>query len=204
MNLRRFILCSVVGMFALVSTATAQIAFTSNLFGDEEQPGNRLHDQIIIIYTGGDEAAIARAIDISLEDDNTILGGEAKQAVAFDVEHANAFYVEMTQSNSLIEVTKRLIEARPEMVVHTITLGVVLYPDYAQDIYDGASLTGVMENDDLLVAMLQAGADPSSFVDATATGNITAAGPVTATIAPLGAGIGAGGSGGGDTTASTN
>lgn len=199
MNLRAFILAVIVALLFFVNTATAQITVTTNLFGDEQQPGNRLHDEIVLLYTNGDKEAIARAIDISLEADNTILGGEAKQAVAFDVAHANQFYVYMTQYNSLIEVTKRLMEAKPEMAVHTITLGVVLYPDYAQEIYDGAALTGIMNSDDLLVALLQAGADPTSISDATA-----AAGGAPAVIAPLGAGIGAGGTGGGDTTASTN
>ena len=203
-KLSAFTLACLISFHALVSFAFAQITITTNLFGDETQPGNRLHDEIVLLHENGEQNAIAIAIEESIQGESTMLGGEAKQAIAFDIPHANFFYVNMTEFNSLIEVTKRLIESKPEMAIHTITLAVVLYPDFAQEIYDGAALTGVLNNDDLLIAMLQAGADPSTFVDATAAGISTATGPVVATIPPLGSGIGAGGTGGGDTTASTN
>ncbi|MFC4701989.1 hypothetical protein ACFO4O_17725 [Glaciecola siphonariae] len=206
MNIARSFICAVVCTLAFITTASANnIAHTSNLFGDEKQPGNRLHDRIVELHTAAHPTPIPQAIETVLQDDDTTLGGEAKQAVAFDVPHANAFYEHMTEHNSLIEVTKRLIEAKPDMAVHTITLGVVLYPDHAQEIYDGAALTGLLDSDDILVALLQAGADPTTVSDATAAdGTFVSSGPSTVTISPLGAGVGAGGTGGGDTTASTN
>jgi hypothetical protein len=185
----------------LIITASAN-AQTTNLYGDENQPGNRLHDQIMLIETAGTPRlqAIGTGINDSMDEDSTILGGEAKSAVAFDEPHTNAFYVEMVESNSLIEVIKVLSETYPDKVVHTITLGVVLYPDYAQDVFDGAALAGVMSSEDILVAVIQAGADPSTVSDATAGGNLPGAGSVP----PIGPGVGGGGPGGGDTTASTN
>lgn len=199
MALRRSTLVFAVSMFAFVNTAHAELNVTGNLFGNEQQPGYRLHVDIAVHYNDGEPFPIVRAIDAALEDDNTLLGVEAKQALAFNVEHANAFYHSMIENNSLIEVTKRLLEVSPNMVVHTITLAVILYPDYTQEIYEGASLTGILNNDDLLVVLSQAGADPYLISDATA-----ADGPIAESVPPLGAGIGAGGTGGGDITASTN
>nr|WP_136250270.1 hypothetical protein [Ningiella ruwaisensis] len=197
---------TLVALTVLVSSSLfAQINETENLFGDGDQPGKRLHSIIVQNYTAGDDPATAinKAIEFSLEEDATILGGEGKSVVAFDMPHASQFFVHMTEHNSLIETMKRLVEGSPEKAVHSITLGVVLYPNHAQEIYDGAALAGVLAPDDITVAMLQAGADPTQFSDATAAG-ATAGGPVTATVTPIGAGIGAGGTGGGDTTASTN
>ena len=105
----------------------------------------------------------------------------------------------MVRVNSLIDVSKTLIEENPDRVIEVITLGVVLYPDFAQEVLDGAALTGVITPDDALIAALQAGADPASVSLATASGA-----EVAAPIDPIGPGVGAGGTGGGDTTASTN
>jgi hypothetical protein len=199
MIFRQTLFLIILGLCIALNVASAQ---TASVFGDPSQPGSRLHNQIVVLNESGVSMgdAINQSIETSLADDNTLLGGESKQTVAFDVPHANVFYDNMAQYNSLIEVTKRVIEAKPEMAVHTVTLALTLYPAHAQEIYDGAALTGVLNDDDLLVALLQAGADPTTFVDATAAG----AGPNTGAIPPIGAGIGAGGTGGGDTTASTN
>jgi hypothetical protein len=201
MNMKILSFCYVLS-FLMLTITTCVSAQTATLYGDENQPGNRLHDQIMLIETAGTPRlqAIGKGIDDSMDEDSTILGGEAKSAVAFDEPHVNVFYVEMVESNSLIEVIKVLSETYPDKVVHTITLGVVLYPDYAQDVFDGAALAGVMSPEDILVAVIQAGADPSTVSDATAGGNL----PGPGTVPPIGPGIGGGGPGGGDTTASTN
>lgn len=188
-----------------VMTTFGAIAQESGaFFGDQNQPGSRLHANILQLVENGSErpSAVKGALDTSLTDESSTLTGEAKAAVAFDIPLANGFYNEMLESNSLIEVVKVLVETTPEKAVQVITLAVVLYPDFAQEVFDGAALTGVMLPEDILVAALQAGADPTTISDATAAG-ATAAGPL-ASIVPLGAGIGAGGTGGGDTTASTN
>jgi hypothetical protein len=201
MNFRRVLMAMMLSVVTAFSV-NAQDAGPS-LFGDKDQPGNRLHNNIQEQVDAGTDIseAIKASIDSSLTDEDNTLNGESKSAVAFDLPLANQFYAEMTRSNSLIEVTKVLIESNADKAVHVITLGAVLYPDFAQEVFDGAALTGVMNNDDILVAMLQAGVDPSTVSDATAAG--TAAAPAVG-IVPLGAGIGAGGTGGGDTTASTN
>jgi hypothetical protein len=181
-------------------SAIAQQVDNTYLFGDEVQPGNRLHDAVVQLMDNGSPTpqAISGAIVQSMTEDDTTLPPGAKSAVAFNVPLSNGFYREMVVVNSLIEVTKTLIEEHPDRVIEVITLGIVLYPDFAQEVLDGVALTGIMTLDDALIAALQAGADPSSVSLATASG------VVARPVIPIGAGIGSGGAGGGDTTASTN
>lgn len=205
MRVRQFLISSLLILSVALNVASISEAQTSgnNYFGDKEQPGNRLHANIIEIVNTGivTRQAIQTAIDNSLTNTDNTLTGEAKSAVAFDLPIANQFYDEMVEKNSLIDVSKTLIELNSAKAVHIITLGIILYPDFAQEVFDGAALTGVMDPNDILVVALQAGADPALISVATATGSTTVAPPAAT---PLGAGIGAGGTGGGDTTASTN
>jgi len=198
--MRRFIICAVLLSLSSFSGLAQQVNIT-NLFGDEVQPGNRLHDVVIHLMDKGSTTpqAISGAIDQSMTENDTTLPPEAKSAVAFNVPLSNGFYREMVVVNSLIEVTKTLIEENPDRVIEVITLGVVLYPDFAQEALDGAALTGVINPDDALIAALQAGADPSTVSVATASGP-----SVPKPVVPIGVGIGSGGSGGGDPTVSTN
>ncbi|MFT6085194.1 MAG: hypothetical protein ACJAWT_000220 [Glaciecola sp.] len=198
-KMRRFILCAVLLSVSAFS-AIAQQVDNTYLFGDEVQPGNRLHDAVVQLMDNGSPTpqAISGAIVQSMTEDDTTLPPGAKSAVAFNVPLSNGFYREMVVVNSLIEVTKTLIEEHPDRVIEVITLGIVLYPDFAQEVLDGVALTGIMTLDDALIAALQAGADPSSVSLATASG------VVARPVIPIGAGIGSGGAGGGDTTASTN
>jgi hypothetical protein len=205
MRVRQFFISSLIMLsmtLSIVGICEAQSS-GNNYFGDKEQPGNRLHANIMELADTGmvTRQAIKTAIDNSLTNTDNTLTGEAKSAVAFDLPIANQFYDEMVEINSLIDVSKTLIELTPDKAVHIITLGIILYPDFAQEVFDGATLTGVMDPNDILIVALQAGADPTLISVATATGSTTVA-PPEAT--PLGAGIGAGGTGGGDTTASTN
>lgn len=199
--MRRLITCAI--LFSLSSFSVfAQQVSTISMFGDEVQPGHRLHGTVIQLMDQGRTTpqAIAGAIDQSMTEEDTILTPDAKSAIAFNVKLSNDFYREMLVVNSLIDVTKTLIEENPVRVIEVITLGVVLYPDFAQEVLDGAALTGIIDPNDALIAALQAGADPASVSLATAS----AGAGVTTPISPIGAGIGAGGSGGGDTTASSN
>ncbi|MFW8592237.1 hypothetical protein ACOI22_15630 [Glaciecola sp. 2405UD65-10] len=201
MSIRRVVAASLLLVVSAFSVYAQDGAGT--VFGDSDQPGTRLHNNIIAKVDAGirpSEATI-EAIQSALTESDTTLDGESKSAVAFDVAIATSFYDEMINANSLIEVTKVLVESNPDKAVHVITLGSVLYPDFAQEVFDGAALTGVMSPEDILVAVLQAGVDPTTVSDATAAG--PGAGPGAGTV-PLGAGIGAGGTGGGDTTASNN
>jgi hypothetical protein len=197
--MRRFILCAVLLSLSAFSALAQQINNT-NLFGDEVQPGNRLHDVVVQLMDKGSTTpqAVSGAIDQSMTEEDTTLPPDAKSAVGFNVPLSNGFYREMVIVNSLIEVTKTLIEENPDRVIEVITLGIVLYPDFAQEVLDGAALTGVITPEDALIAALQAGADPSSVSLATASG------AVSRPVIPIGAGIGSGGAGGGGTTVSTN
>ncbi|PKI01717.1 hypothetical protein [Glaciecola sp. 33A] len=197
--MRRFIICAVLFSFSAFA-AFAQPINTVSLFGDEVQPGNRLHDVVVRLMDKGSTVplAISGAIDSSMTQEDTTLPPEAKSAIAFNMSLSNAFYREMVVLNSLIEVTKSLIEENPDSVIEVITLGIVLYPDFAQEVLDGATLSGSINPDDAFIAVLQAGADPSSISLSPARG------PAPEPIEPVGAGIGSGGTGGGDTTASTN
>ncbi|MGQ8365247.1 hypothetical protein [Glaciecola sp. 1036] len=197
---RRNFLLFVFVIFSGISVAQEPV---SSPFGDPSQPGTNLHSEILASIENGKQAqpAVNDAIASSLEETATIVDAESKSILAFDLPHAQAFFLEMIESNSLLEVIKVVTEEFPEKAVQTITLGVTLYPDYAQEVYDGAALAGVMSPEDILIAAIQAGANPANVSDATAAG--PAAGPDVA-VTPLGAGVGAGGTGGGDTTASTN
>jgi hypothetical protein len=197
--MRRLIIGVILLSFSAFS-ALAQPVNMVSLFGDEVQPGNRLHDVVVNLMDKGSTAplAISDAIDSSMTQEDTTLPPEAKSAIAFNVSLSNAFYREMVVVNSLIEVTKTLIEENPDRVIEVITLGIVLYPDFAQEVLDGATLTGSINPDDAFIAALQAGADPSSISLSPARG------PAPEPIEPVGVGIGSGGTGGGDTTASTN
>ena len=196
----RFIACAMLLTLSAFSVFAQQVN-TATLFGDEKQPGNRLENVVVQLMEQGRTTpeAISDAIDQSMTEDDTTLTVDAKSAVAFNVPLTNDFYREMVVVSSLIEVTKTLIEESPDKVIEIITLGVVLYPDFAQEVLDGAALTGVITPDDALIAALQAGADPAGISLATAAGA-----DVAPPIDPIGGGVGAGGTGGGDTTASTN
>jgi hypothetical protein len=181
-------------------SAIAQQVDNRYLFGDEIQPGSRLHDAVVQLMDNGSTAlhAISGAIVQSMTEDDKTLPPDAKSAVAFNVPLSNEFYREMVVVNSLIEVTKTLIEERPDRVIEVITLGIVLYPDFVQEVLDGVAVTGIMTLDDAVIAALQAGAKPSSVSLASASGLV--ARPVIL----IGTGIGSGGADGGDKTASIN
>lgn len=198
--MRRLVTCALLITLGAFSAVAQQIN-NASLYGDEVQPGNRLHDVVVQLMISGRTTpqAISGAIDLSMTEEDTTLTPDAKSAIAFNVLLSNDFYREMVVVNSLIDVTKTLIEENPGKVIEVITLGVVLYPDFAQEVLDGAALTGVITPDDALIAALQAGADPASVSLATAAGAA-----VSEPVDPIGGGIGAGGTGGGDTTASTN
>ena len=186
--------------FVLLIGIVSVSAQEQGIFGDSDQPGTRLHQQIVDqIGAGNDEqAAISESITSALSEESVVLDTSSKSAIALNIELAQTFFNTMLQENSLIEVTKVLLESNSEFAGQVVALGTYLYPDFAQEILDGAMLTGVMSNDDLLAIILASGADPATVSTATAA----AAAPVA--TAPIGAGIGGGGAGGGDTTASTN
>jgi hypothetical protein len=172
---------------------------SNNYFGDNKQPGNFLHSSIMSFIESGDDShiAIEKAIKESL---TTTLADINQSENSLDVALTHLFYDQMIDVNSLDNVTQILIELYPNKAVDIISLGVRLYPDFAQDVFDGAVATGVLTPEEVYASALKAGAGIRSISDTTLVGN--AAPPMAAK--PLGAGIGAGGTGSGDPTASNN
>lgn len=193
----RSIIASAFLLLVGIANVSAQ---EQGIFGDANQPGTRLHQQIVDQVANGTEeqVAIDSSLDIALSEESVILDTGSKSAIALNVDLAADFFTAMIQENSLIEATKTLLETNAALAGQVIGLGTYLYPDFAQEILDAAMLTGVISEGDALAIILASGADPTTVTTATA-----AAGAPAAT-APIGAGIGGGGAGGGDTTASTN
>ena len=82
----------------------------------------------------------------------------------------------------------------PEQVV---TIAILMFPEDANEIYNIALQMQVISEEDALLAVINAGVDPSTLT-------ATAAGAAGNTFSPLGVGTGAAGAGGGDTTVSAN
>lgn len=171
-------------------------------FGDPSQPGYQIQTEIFTHVAQGMalDDATNKVIQQIISDENSIIGGEASRRVSLDVPVSTQFIGELSRVTNLTDATKLSIESVPNRVDDIITLAVVLYPDYAQDIINAAALTGEVSEQDALVLAIAAGADPTSVSTATASGPIA----IAAIPIPLGSGVGAGGAGGGDTTASTN
>ena len=171
------------------------------LFGDDNQPGRTIHSAIATMIESGatlDDAVKQTIANVTREDD-ALISGTARLVVGLNKEISANFMRNMVDFNKLTDSTKGSIEAFPGDAGEIIRLAVTLYPSFAQDVIDSAITTGEIEPNDALLAAISAGADPTTVSAATAAGANVA---VTAT--PAGTGVGAGGTGGGDTTASTN
>tara|TARA_R110001632_G_scaffold207285_5_gene331390 strand:- start:49615 stop:50262 length:648 start_codon:yes stop_codon:yes gene_type:complete len=171
------------------------------LFGDENQPGRTVHTAIVELVKGGvslDDAVSQTLADVTKED-GALLSGAARLVVGSNKDISAHFMGNMVSFNKLTDSTKGAIEAYPGNAADVIQLAVTLYPSFAQDVIDAAIITGEIEPNDALLAAIAAGADPTTVSTATAAG-----GTVDVAATPAGTGVGAGGAGGGDTTASTN
>lgn len=203
--MRRFV--QVFGFVLSLGMSLSAIAQDSvpgqiEIFGNPQQPGYKLHTAVSVMVSDGEavDTATAAVLNSALGENATMLSPSARSAVLANSDISIEFVQGMYNKNDLFEATKTTIERFPTNSVEVITLGVSLYPDFAQTIIDAAVLTGEIDPNDALIAAITAGADPTAVSVATAAG----AGELAATAAPLGAGIGAGGTGGGDTTASSN
>lgn len=87
--------------------------------------------------------------------------------------------------------------ALPEQPSEVVTISILMFPENANEIYDIALQMQMLNEDDALLAVINAGVDPSTLT-------ATAAGGAGNTFSPLGVGTGAAGAGGGDTTISAN
>lgn len=171
------------------------------LFGDENQPGRSIHLAIVALVNSGVAVndAVSQTIAKVTREDDALLSGTARLVVGLNKSISVDFMRNMVNFNKLTDTTKGSIETFPSDATNVIQLAVTLYPTFAQDVIDSAITTGEIEPNDALLAAIAAGADPTSVSAATAAGgNVAVAGT------PAGTGIGAGGAGGGDTTASTN
>ena len=196
------------GLLCLVLSLTATSQTLSQddtpLFGDARQPGFVFLTAVHILLNEGQSTddAISSLLDVIFNDqDSPYFNGESTAQLAADKSMSMHFITNMVTLNKVFDSTKSAIEAFPERASDIISIAVSMYPDYAQEIIDAAVLTGEILADDALLAAIAAGADPTAISSATAAGGPTLAG---APATPIGAGIGAGGTGGGDTTASTN
>lgn len=85
----------------------------------------------------------------------------------------------------------------PEQPAQVVTIAILMFPEDANEIYNIALQMQVISEEDALLAVINAGVDPSTLT-------ATAAGATGNTFSPLGVGTGAAGAGGGDTTVSAN
>lgn len=85
----------------------------------------------------------------------------------------------------------------PEQPAQVVTIAILMFPEDANEIYNIALQMQVISEEDALLAVINAGVDPSTLT-------ATAAGAAGNTFSPLGVGTGAAGAGGGDTTISAN
>lgn len=85
----------------------------------------------------------------------------------------------------------------PEKASEVVTIAILMFPEESNDIYNIAVQMQVISEEDALLAVINAGVDPSTLT-------ATAAGVADNAFSPLGVGTGAAGAGGGDTTVSAN
>lgn len=85
----------------------------------------------------------------------------------------------------------------PDEAQKVVTIAIIFFPEDANEIYNIALQMQLLNEEDALLAAISAGIDPSTLT-------ATAAGDLGTPVSPLGAGTGAAGAGGGDTTISAN
>lgn len=85
----------------------------------------------------------------------------------------------------------------PDKPSEVVTIAILMFPESADEIYNIALQMQVTSEEDALLAVINAGIDPSTLT-------ATAAGAAGNAFSPLGVGTGAAGAGGGDTTISAN
>ena len=174
---------------------------TENVSMAEMSAGARVQQQIAELVAGGKtpEDATSETLEtLSSNEDETLTLGEKDVLISY-IGAGVVFFGQLVGGSELFEATMATIEALPDQAVGVITLAVTFFPEEASEIIAAAELTGEITQEDAIAVALAAGADIEDVSAQTAAG-----GEIAAVPAPLGAGVGAGGAGGGDTTASTN
>lgn len=173
-----------------------------SLYGNQNQSGSRVHQAINELIQQGTPLNIAIPIVIErvIEDEATsILSSPAYYSVRQFKDIALGLMGNILASNDLLTASKSLIEDNPEDIINIINVGVALYPDFAQEVINAATMTGEIDPNEALLAAIAAGADPSTVSEATAAGGV---------IDDFGAlpfaGLGGGGSGDQEISVSNN
>lgn len=174
-------------------------------YGTPDQPGYQIQSAIFALFEQGVplEQAAQQVIDLAISQNQIIRDALAMAAIAEQPNLSVQFVLDIAQLKALIDASKRTMENNPGQLTSIISLGVSLYPDFTRDFITAAALTGEMTEEDAILLAIAAGADPTLLASSTAAGS-DGPGLSAFAAAPLGSGIGAGGTGGGDTTASTN
>ncbi|MDO6712196.1 hypothetical protein Q4567_15785 [Aliiglaciecola sp. 2_MG-2023] len=175
-----------------------------SFYGDPSQPGYQIQLAIFGLVDQGMSIVDAnrQVLKNIIRNENSVVSGEAQKLVSQNFVVSKELIGDLSNVTDLSDATKLAIETLPDDVDSIVSLGVTLYPDYAQEVITAATLTGEISGEDAMLLAIAAGADPSSI--STATAATAANAVIAATPTPLGAGIGAAGAGGGDSTASIN
>lgn len=182
-----------------VSTETNIIV---SLYGNENQSGYRIHRAINNLILQGTplNVAISNVIEGAITNEGSgLLSSEAFTSTKTYKAIAVAFMSNMVTTNDLFAATKSSIENKPDDTNNIIDVSVVLYPDFAQEIINAAVMTGQIDSNQALLAAIAAGADPTTVSEATAAGA-----PLVAAAGLPVDGIGGGGTGNEDDSASNN
>ena len=181
---------------------SALIAFSTVSFAQEGSvPGLQVRNLLVTEIEEG--AAVEQAASqVSQTVLNEALFFDAS-AMTYLGENQNAFesLVGLLNDNATgFELAIAGFTAFPEQASQIVTITILMFPEDANEIYNIALQMQVISEEDALLAVINAGVDPSTLT-ATAAG---AAGAAGTTFSPLGVGTGAAGAGGGDTTISAN
>lgn len=182
---------------------------TVSLYGNENQPGHRVHQAINDLVLQGTpvKASILNVIDNVIANEGaSLISSTALNSTKNHRQTALAFMSNMVAANNLFPATKLSIENKPEDVTNIVNIAVLYYPDFAQEVINAAVITGEIAPNDALLAAIAAGADPTTVSEATAAGGSVAGaagGNITEAGLPLN-GLGGGGTGNEDPSASNN
>jgi pyrimidine operon attenuation protein/uracil phosphoribosyltransferase len=172
-----------------------------SIYGNQNQSGTRVHQAIndLVLRGTPEKISILSVIDQAIANEAVnLLSPAALTSTRRNKATILAFMANMVEVNDLFPATKLSIEDKPDDTVNIINVGVVLYPDFAQEVINAAVITGEIDSNEALLAALAAGADPTTVSEATAAG-----GAISRAGLPID-GIGGGGNGNDDPSASNN
>lgn len=166
-----------------------------------EGKGAKLLDEAKALVEGGEsiDVAVSNVVDNALTESNDLLSEDQKLLVSENADIAKALLLAIYNEQDVLAAITEVTGTYQDRIREVVATAVALFPGNANDIVIAASLTGLLTEDELIEIALQNGASEEQLSTATAAGGD--AGP---DVTPLGEGVGAGGNGGGDPSASTN